>query len=486
MGTRKKVEGAAALGNVDRREFLKGAAAVAGVAVLGPSMAACDGDSSTTSLKPLRGDGTSPLHYIDNVVILQMENRSFDHYFGSLSLDEGRTDVTGLRADMANPTTAGGLSIPLEWLQDDYIISPDPGHSYEACHRQWNGGANDGFIQDWERLLSPEDYDQKIGWAMGYYKRPQLPVLYSLADNFTLCDKWFCSMLGPTWPNRKYSMGATSEGTTTNAGQLKSATPYRAMREKGLSVNVYAAIEFFHFGLVVTDLVRPKAKKIKDFFNDCENGTLPNVSLIEPNYALNDDHPPQDIRLGQTFINSIYEALRNSPQWERSLMLVFYDEHGGFYDSVAPPKVQGEERASENFDQLGFRVPGLVIGPLVKRGHVLSETIDHSSVPSLISRIFEVPHVNKRSELAGDLSAALDIELIEHAKRVPPPPLPKIEVPHSKIRFALAQPFGQPELRDFARKLHGEDLPSMEKQLQDAEDFYLKLEQMRVARVTDN
>lgn len=485
MGTRKKDEAT----SVDRRDFLKGAAAVAGAAVLGPSMVGCSGDGST-ELSPLRGDGTHPLHYVDNIVIVQMENRSFDHYFGSLTLDEGRTDVRGLTADLSNPMSDGERHVPIEWLSEEYIIHPDPGHSHQACVDQFNNGLNDGFVRDWERVmsnssLSPEEYEKRLGWAMGYYKRQQLPTFYTLADNFTICDHWFCSLLGPTWPNRKYSHGASSQGTTDNSKPLTSETPYRRLREKGGTVKVYASTPMFHFGLVIEDLKRPRAGSVQDFFRDAEAGLLPNVSIVEPNFTLNDDHPPQDIRLGQSFVSSIYEAVRNSPQWERTLMVVFYDEHGGFYDSVAPGKVQGEELASQGFDQLGFRVPGILIGPLVKRGHVFSEVVDHSSVPALISRTFELGHVNERSALAGDLSNALDIELIEHAKRVAPPPLPKLIIPHSKIRYALDQPFGQPELMSLAVTKFGAEVPSKSKDLQDAEDFYLALERMNVARVTD-
>lgn len=477
-----------------RRDFLKGSAALAGAAMIGPGLTAC-GDDASTTLKPLRGDGTDPLHYIDNIVIVQMENRSFDHYFGSLSLDEGRTDVRGLTADLTNPMADGERHVPIEWLSEDYIISPDPGHSYSRCVAQWNNGANDGFIRDWEEVmtaavnggsLDPDEYEKRLGWAMGYYKRQQLPTFYTLADNFTVADHWFSSMLGPTWPNRKYSHGATSDGTRVNQSMLETETPYRRLREQGGTVEVYASIPLFHFGLVIKDLVASRAKTIVNFLRDAENGTLPNVSIVEPDFALNDDHPPQDVRLGQSFVASIYEALRKSPQWERTLMVVFYDEHGGFYDSAAPPKVEGEALAAQDFDQLGFRVPALLVGPLVKRGHVFSGVVDHSSVPALISNTFQLGHVNERSRLAGDLSKALDIELIEHAKRVDPPALPKLIVPHSKIRYALAQPFGQPELRDFARSKYGIELPTYAQQLQNAEDTYIQLERMGVVRITDN
>lgn len=473
-----------------RRDFLKSAAAVAGAAVLGPNVIGC-GDAGETSLAPVRGDGSSPLHYIENVVILQMENRSFDHYFASLIIDEGRTDIIGADSTFYNETSDRSARIYAQWIDEHYEIDPDPPHNFGSNNRQWNLGMNDGFVREWEATLAgaelqPKEYDSKLGLVMGYYKREQLPALYTLADHFTLADQWYCSMLGPTWPNRKYSHAATSEGTRNNRGELYARTPYREMKEKGLTVKTYASLPFFHFGIIVQDLNVGLADTMDDFFRDAAQGTLPNVSIVEPDYSLNDDHPPQDIRLGQSFIASVYEALRQSPQWERSLMLVFYDEHGGFFDSQPPPTVEGEELAADGFDQLGFRVPGLLIGPLVKRGHVFSEVVDHSSVPALLSRIFELEQVNERAALAGDLSLALDIELIEHSKRPEAPALTAIDVRHSSIRHALNQPFGQPELLAHARRKYGVDLPPYAERLRAAEAFYGTLENRRVARIIGN
>lgn len=538
---------------VDRREFLKGATAAAGVAMLGPNIAACVdddlhlnewqdkhyGESINGTLNPMRRDGSSPLDYIDNVVILQMENRSFDHYFYSYGVDDGK-DVVVMPSDTSN-RMQDGTPLPIEWLDGEYLIDPDPPHMWGQVHDQWNGGANDGFVTEFEKVMGVkgsgglhdhldsrfkrqirdefglrpkdgEEYDEKyaelytdeifeeefakrIGWVMGYYKREQLPVLYTLADNFTLCDQWFCSVLGPTWPNRNYSLAATSLGVKSNGTELRARTPYYSMvRDHGYSVNLYAYNTSFYFGLTVADFRKsrndPKypglglrAKKLSAFYKDCEQGTLPNVSIVEPDYALNDDHPPQDVRLGESFISSVYEALRKSPQWERTLLVIYYDEHGGFYDHVAPPKVEHDAYASEGFDQLGFRVPGLLVGPLVKPGHIMKNMVDHASVPKLISEIFGVEQVNDRAANAGSFEDAFDIERIDERRREDPPSMKNIEIPHAKIRHALSKPYGQPELYEFCRKIHGKDLPSMDQQLQDAEDYFRQLDRMRVARV---
>lgn len=468
---------------MDRRDFLKTVGAVAGAAMLGGPLAACDGNDNNLDLKPVRGDGSQATDYIDTVVILQMENRSFDHYFGALTLHENRSDVRGLTASMMNKTE-DGLDIPLHWLKDDYIISPDPGHSHEAALRQFSNGTNEGFVRDWERLLTEQEYDEKIAWGMGYYKREQLPALYTLADNFALCDHWFCSVLGPTWPNRFYSHGASSAGVRVNMIPFKGKTVYSSLEAAGNTIGVYSH-DMIYFALTVDELRKYKRQKLDAFFEDARTGSLPNVTIVEPSYVLNDDHPPQDIRLGQSMIASVYEALRTSPQWNRTLFLVFYDEHGGFYDHVVPPKVEGEALAADDFDQLGFRVPGLAIGPLVRRGEVFSEVIDHSSVPALLARIFGVDQVNERAALAGDLRGLLDIELTDNARRPAAPKIPEIVVPHDKIRFALQQPYGQPELLEFARTNFGHDVESYDDSLRSAERLFRQMDAMRVARIGD-
>lgn len=528
---------------VDRREFLKGAAAAASVAVLGPNVIACSDDegpkyggSTNGTLNPMRRDGSSPLDYIDNVVIVQMENRSFDHYFYSYGAEEGK-DIKVMPLNTSN-LMEDGTPITAQWLDGEYLIDPDPPHMWDQVHRQWNNGANDGFVTEYESIMrngalqeyldkifrqqireeydlrpkhgapyqekydelnTPERFEEefakRIGWVMGYYKREQKPVLYELADNFTLCEQWFSSVLGPTWPNRNYSLAATSLGVKSNGTPLASRTPYYSMvRDHGYSVGLYAYQTSFYFGMTVLDFLNRsddkysglslRAKPLDRFFRDCENGTLPNVSIVEPDYSLNDDHPPQDVRLGESFLSSIYESLRKSPQWERTLMLVYFDEHGGFYDHVAPPKVEHDAYAAEGFDQLGFRVPGLLVGPLVKPGHIMRNVVDHASVPKLISRIFGVDQVNERAANAGDFDDAFDIELIDETRRQDPPSMKNIEIPHAKIRQALSKPYGQPELYRYCRGIHGQDLPSYDQQLQDAENHFLQLERMRVARVT--
>jgi phospholipase C len=405
-------------------------------------------------LTPLRGDGSHPFHYIDTLVIVQMENRSFDHYLGSLSLLDGRADVDGLTAAMVNPA-ADGSPVGIRKLTTEHVISPDPPHSHAGALKQWNAGANDGFVRAWEPLLSGADKAKKLDYIMGYHTRETLPVTYALADAFTVCDRWFCSLLAPTWPNRFYTHAATADGHWSNKTPIDVPTPYPLLAQAGYTYGCYHAnLLYFMVTITSMSIEDNHAAPLDQFFEHAAAGTLPNVSIVEPAFGSSSDHPPEDTRQGQVFISSVYEALRQSPHWERSMMVVLYDEHGGFFDHVAPPKVQGESRAAEGFDQLGFRIPGMVISPLAARGAAFHDVVDHASVPSLISNVFGLPHVNERSRLAGDLGGALTLDLRFDDARPAAPRMPRVDLSMEAFERGLGLPYGQPELEQLAQA-HG-------------------------------
>jgi len=410
-------------------------------------------DAASRDLQPLRGDGSHPYHYIDTIVVVQMENRSFDHMLGALALEEGRTDVDGLRADMANPDS-DGVSHPVWPLGARTAVEHDPGHGWGACHAQWNAGANDGFVRDFEGVVGrdgPEVSAAHRADVMGYYTRAQLPASYGLADAFTLCTRWHAALLGPTWPNRYYSHCASSGGMKANNGLCFEPNVYSTLAEAGLSYKCFYAS--LYFTLTLASLPDKRAEKMDAFFAACEAGTLPNVSVVEPAFFQNDDHPPADVRNGQAFIATVYEALRRSPQWDRMLVLFFYDEHGGFFDHVPPPESRGDARAAEGFDRLGFRIPGLVAGPLVRRGFAFDEVVEHSSVPRLIADVFGLAPVNERARQAGSFEGALDVSLAQGANRPPPPALPPVIVPEAALEAMLYADLRQPELEAWFRKM---------------------------------
>lgn len=421
-----------------RRDALKALSALAGAAVTAPHLSGCgDGDGET----PTPGDDGPA---IDTIVLVMMENRTFDHYFGSLTLDEGRDDVDGLTAEMTNPD-ADGVEVPPFHLTYDCL--EDPPHGWTASHDQHDGGTNRGFVRrhDGGRGAVAEE-------VMGYYRRADLPVLYALADGHALCDRWFSSVMSSTWPNRFYAMCGTSDGMQTNDFSrvpFPARSLFDALDEAGVSWGSYASDLPFtslleSVGGVTSERIRP----VEQFFQDAEAGRLPSVVVVEPSYAANDDHPPHAISLGQLFLGTVYEALARSPQWERCLVVVTYDEHGGFYDHVPPPTVP-DDHATTGFDQLGFRVPTVVCGPYVKQGEVVHTDFDHTSWLKHLCTHFGMAPWTARMAAASDLTDCLDPDRLAARDPAPPVSLPPFDVDRDALGgecFYAAPVSGQPEL----------------------------------------
>jgi phospholipase C len=390
------------------------------------------------------GDGGGPvptpeqlLSTIDTIVVLMMENRSFDHFFGALKSDAAyaqRDVVDGLRGDESNLNAAGQ---PVTVFKMDNFTPEDPPHSWDECHRQWNGGANDGFVTEHAGASENE--------AMGYHDRSQIPFYYWLADNYTVCDRWFCSLLGPTWPNRYYLHAASSGGRKDNTpGGGPAANIWQRLEDQNQTFkNYYDGAVAWYFGGFIGQLftLNPTAG-IAQFFSDAQAGTLPAFSIIDPDFQANDDHPSHDIMRGQAFVASVYKALAESPQWERCLFVITYDEHGGFYDHVPPPAAEDD---LPEFAQLGFRVPAIVVGPTVKRGHVNSTVLEHSSVPATLGTRFGIASLGKRMDSSNDLSSCIDPALYQNpAPPAADPPAVMMNI-HRALEVGVGQS-SQPEL----------------------------------------
>lgn len=383
---------------------------------------ACAADSGLTAAQLL-----AP---IDTIVVLCMENRSYDHYLGALTLEEGRADLAGLTGAEVNPDP-DGMPVGVHVLDD--FTPADPPHDWDACHAQWNGGANDGFVTEHAGASQAD--------VMGYHLRSHLPVTYALADASAICDRWFCSVLGPTWPNRYYLHGATSNGGKGNLPALGFRSIFQVLDEAGISHrNYFHDLAWASGGYFkLTGL-----SGIEQFFEQAEAGELPQFSLIDPQFVgagANDDHPDHDIRLGQALIGSVFAALAQSPQWNRCLFVLTYDEHGGFYDHVAPPTAV-DQRA--DFQQLGFRVPSLVAGPFVRRGCAVHTTLEHSSVIATLTSRFGLEPMNQRVAATADLSSCIDARTL--ADPQPPPVLPAIDIARSAIRRRPARTGAHAEL----------------------------------------
>jgi len=317
----------------------------------------------------------NPLQHI--VVDLQ-ENRSFDHYYGFAPF-AGRF---GVPAGYAQPDGAGGSFSPYHFTS---LSTPDIGHSWKATHGEWNRGAMDGF------------YTTDGVWAMGYYTGADLPFYYSLHDTSTLCVNYFCSLLGPTWPNRFYAAAGTSGGITTNGignyGIFDHPMILDLLEDAHISWKVYDlgmdsvpsgdSDNVFVFWRKYAHDPRTHCSK-ETYFTDLKQGTLPSVSWIVPSFTRGlDEHPPADVSVGMALVQEMVDGLRNSSSWASSAYIHTYDEAGGYFDHVAPPQVDAYG--------LGIRVPTWVISPYAKPRSLEPTVYEHTSTLKLIETVFNLP-----------------------------------------------------------------------------------------------
>jgi phospholipase C len=444
-----------------RRQALK---AGIGLGALAAAPAACGNFVGRCAGGPPENASTPPavvpplLAGIDTIVAVMMENRSFDHLFGALHLDAGyaaAARVDGLTGTESNPAP-DGQTVPVSVMPADSTLNPL--HDWASSRLAWNGGRNDGFV----RVNAGPAEDQ----AMAYFARDQLPTLYALADQYTVCDRWYSSVMGPTWPNRFYLHAATSQGRKTNKPMGLSAPPtvWEQMAARCQPAKNYYAgsipwysVAFPAKSFSGQDAVVPEP--IDRFFADAASGDLPSFALIDPDFQVNDGHPPHDLGLAEAFLGSIYRAMLASPQWASSLLVITFDEHGGFFDHVSPPTTADPD---PDFRQLGFRVPTLIVGPTVRRGAVVSAPFEHVSILSTLRSRFGIASLGPRMDAAADLAACIDPALVPSASApsasrrraapaAPPRPLPPaVHLRACEVRHASLRESSQPEMEQLA------------------------------------
>jgi phospholipase C len=306
---------------------------------------------------------------------------------------------------------------------------PDPPHGWTSSHNAFAGGANSGFVIAHQQSHG----DSRMTHPMQYLTRSHVPVSWALADEYTICDRYFCSVMGPTWPNRMYWHSGSSGGVNTNdlpTGGFTWPSIYHRLDDAGVPWRYYYTTIPV---LAIVDTLDKTGRLflLQDLYRDAAKGTLPPVTYIDPGFNLNDDHPPIHPIYGQMFLASIYAALASSPQWERTMLVITYDENGGFFDHVPPPTT-ADPYAAQGFGQMGFRVPTLISGPYVKQG-VSSTVRDHCSVLAHIEGMFGLPTLNERTAAANDLSDVIDVDRVAAGKPRPPITLPAIELDESQL-----------------------------------------------------
>jgi phospholipase C len=402
-----------------RREALKAIGGLVGAAGAARALGGCGDD----------GGGGGPGR-IDTFVFLMMENRSYDHVFGSRSLLEGLPGdgpAEGLRYP-----DSGGTPVDIVLSGDAELCALDPPHNWNAAHLQFNAGACDRFLAVHQQS-HPGTLD-----AIRYLGRQHQPVSYALADAYTSCDRWFSSVLGGTLPNRMYWHAGTSNGATTNDEVLDGAfrgvqSLYHRLDDAGVDWAYYFGDAPVLAQLEDIELTGRIRRFNYEFFDDAAAGRLPPVVYVDPAFAANDDHPPHHPLLGQQLIAAVYTALATSPQWERCLLVVTYDENGGFFDHVAPPSDAVDARAALGFDQLGFRVPAVVAGPYARQGHVSSVRRDHTSPLKHLEDHFGLAPLTARSSAASDLLECLDLDRLAAGEPAAPIELPAVEIDESAL-----------------------------------------------------
>jgi phospholipase C len=352
---------------------------------------------------------------INTIIIVMMENRSFDHVLGYLSLD-GK-DVNGLSADptwQLNFTNLyGGKTYDIHALSPSTQVFPDPPHDRAPISMQINtpcanGGCPElgGFVASYAtRNPLPPD----LSMVMGYYAADALPVYDFFAKNFTVCDSWFAPLPTGTQANRLMAMAGESAISDNVSGFLpEQSLAYDWLTAHGASWCVYQSGGFFPFFSlmpkwlpeIVTSLTLPlegsggRFRRYSRFKADWTNSSnLPQVIFIEPEYTdgphrlPNDDHPPTGVSAGQAFLADIYQTISASERWNETLMIVTYDEHGGFFDHVSPLDIPTNV-AGYQFQTTGLRVPAFLISPYVVPGGVYSGDLDHTSILQLLAEKF--------------------------------------------------------------------------------------------------
>jgi len=373
---------------ISRRGFLGGAAGAVGAIALGGSAALAAGTS--------QGGMSS----IQHVVVVMMENRSFDHFLG------WRPGANGRQAGLTYRDRFGVAHATHPLAPDDQgCAHPDPDHSYEGGRVEYDNGACDG----WLRAGTNDPY------SIGYYRKADLAFLGQAVPQWTTFSRYFAAIMAETYPNRIYQHAGQTDRIHNSTTVSTLPTIWDRLATAGLSGRYYFSDVPF-LALWGAKYV-PISRQVSQFYVDCAAGALPNVSYIDPRFedessgTSGDDHPHADIRNGEAFMASIYKAVTTSPNWRNTVLIFNFDEWGGFYEHVPPPTapIPAADQAAGNQDgRLGFRVPCLVVSPWARRDYVGTRTYDHTSILRMIEQRWSLPPLTVRDGTANSLAEVLN------------------------------------------------------------------------------
>jgi phospholipase C len=366
------------------------------------------------------------LNKLKHIVVLMMENRSFDHMLGGLNKKDPR--IVGLSGNEANPDTTGEMVKVQPNAVFQGQLDHDPDHHFPGVDLQIYGGdmsptrkpTMNGFVKSYATQGTSVSGSHAI---MNYFPPEKLPILSTLATEYALFNGWFSSIPGPTICNRAFAHYGTSFGNV-DMNMFYITDPIPSVYERMLKAGHAAKIYYYDQQSSTMEIVnllndQPALFATYDqFVADCEGDTLPEYSFIEPNYSdhpgpgggqilASDQHPDHNVKAGEGFIAMVYNAVRTNPKiWETTALLIVYDEHGGLYDHVPPPACTADgytapAAATQTgtpfaFDRLGIRVPAILVSPYIPRNTVIPGTEDaasgrifeHASIPATVTDHF--------------------------------------------------------------------------------------------------
>jgi phospholipase C len=381
---------------------------------------------------PKLAPGTDTIPQIKHIVVLMMENHSYDNHLGMLR----RTGADGFKLGTdgkpteTNPYPDGKLQHAFR-MPTTCQLSGKPSQTWTNSHVQLASGHNTGFVKSGSGPV-----------AMGYWEKADLPFYYSLASTFPIADRYFCSVLGQTFPNRRYLMAATSLGMVNDGvpdplQYPANGTIFDRLHKVGVSfADYYSLLDSILPGPTMAlfpELLIKYAGDIHDvddFFSAAKAGTLPGFCIVEPSYTKDSEETPQNIAYGEQFAASVIDAVMSGPGWRNTLLIWTFDEHGGYYDHVVPPAAVAPDDIAPDasvtytgFRQYGFRVPCAIVSPYARRDYVSHQVFDHSSICALVEHKWNLPAMTYRDANANSMLDMLDFSsaAFEHPPKLAEP-----------------------------------------------------------------
>jgi phospholipase C len=379
---------------------------------------------------PAMPEGTESMPQIKHIIVLMMENHTFDNFLGMLPHQvHARRTVDGFKVDKhgkptnANPNSAGAMVRAT--LAPSPCQGPDITQSWAASHTAYAGGKNTGFVLG----SSPE--------AMLYYDDTDLPFSYSLATQFPIGERYFSSVLAQTYPNRRFLFTGTASGIVATDGTTFSVPAPngtifdRLDAQKITWKSYYEAVASWLIvpGALTAARQANNLATMDTFFTDAKAGKLPSFTFLDPNYNTQSQEDPQDVQVGEQFMAKVVNAVMSSPNWHSTALFINYDEGGGYYDHVPPPAalppdatppMLGPTDPPGAYDRLGFRVPLYVVSPWARKNYASRVVQDHTSVLAFIERKWNLGAMTMRDANAADMTDYFDFH---HAAFLKPPKL---------------------------------------------------------------